>query len=165
MPRLAAAAGRNAVMGDVQRAMKRLQAAERERYEAIGDLVRLGVVRSHVLVGDLGEQMAANYYGVELQPQFTRGFDLIDPEGRRISVKTLLGTPGRPRTVIGPISDPCDVVFVLRLDFDFAPQEALEIPVGVAREHITPEGKLNWTRRLVEDPRVVHIGAAELGAP
>jgi hypothetical protein len=35
-------------------------------------LVRLGVVRSRVLVGDLGEQIAAAYYGVELAPAFTR---------------------------------------------------------------------------------------------
>ncbi len=69
---------------DVARAMKRLRAAERERHAAIGDLVRLGAVRSRVLVGDLGEQMAAAYYGVELALQFTPGYDLIDREGRRV---------------------------------------------------------------------------------
>jgi hypothetical protein len=45
----------------VEQAMERLRAAERERHAAIEELVRLGVVRSRVLVGDPGEQLAAAY--------------------------------------------------------------------------------------------------------
>jgi len=43
--------------------MARLRAAERELRAAIEDLIRLGAIRSHVLVGDLGELIAARYYG------------------------------------------------------------------------------------------------------
>jgi hypothetical protein len=80
-------------MCDIDRAMERLRAAERERRAAIEELMRLGVVRSYVLVGDLGEQIAARYYGVELAPAFTPGHDLIDRRGRRIDIKTLRATP------------------------------------------------------------------------
>jgi hypothetical protein len=48
-------------------------------------------VRSHVLVGDLGEQIAARYYSVELAPQFTPGHDLVDhPDVIRIDAEQLL---------------------------------------------------------------------------
>jgi hypothetical protein len=47
-------------------AFGRLDEAEQARDAAIGDLVRLGVIRSKVLVSDLGEVIAARYYGVEL---------------------------------------------------------------------------------------------------
>lgn len=137
--------------------MKRLRAAERERHAAIGDLVRLGAVRSRVLVGDLGEQMAAAYYGVELAPQFTPGYDLIDRQGRRVQVKTLRGTPTRPRTIIGTVNRPCDVLLALRLDFDYTPSEALEIPVEVAEAYVGKNGRVSWTHRLAHDPRVRRI--------
>ncbi len=40
---------------ELQQAMNRLRTAERDRRAAIEELIRLGAVRSHVLVGDLGE--------------------------------------------------------------------------------------------------------------
>ncbi len=46
--------------------MRRLRAAERRRREAIDELVALGFVRSRRLVGDIGEALAARYYGVAL---------------------------------------------------------------------------------------------------
>jgi hypothetical protein len=59
-------------------------------------------VRSHVLVGDLGERIAATYYRVELLPQFTPGHDLVDRRRRRINVKTLQ-TPSSPSADPAPI--------------------------------------------------------------
>jgi hypothetical protein len=100
----------------IDAAMARLRAAERERRAAIEDLIQLGAIRSHVLVGDLGELAAARYYGVSLQSPFTPGYDLVDKRGRRVQVKTLRATPTRPRTIIGEVKDPCDVVFAIRLD-------------------------------------------------
>ena len=41
-------------MTELDDAMVRLRAAERERRAAIDELIRLGAIRSHVLVGDLG---------------------------------------------------------------------------------------------------------------
>ncbi len=57
-------------MSALDAAMSRLRRAERERRAAIDDLIKLGAIRSHVLVGDLGELIAARYYGVELLPAF-----------------------------------------------------------------------------------------------
>jgi hypothetical protein len=154
--------GRGGHGDDVQQAMKRLRAAERERRAAIEELIGLGVVRSRVLVGDLGEQLAARYYGVELPPAFTPGYDLIDPHGRRIQVKTLRGRPTGPRTIIGELRGPCDVVLAIRLDFDYTPTEAIEIPVEVAEAHVGKNGKLSWTHALAQHHRVRRIPAREL---
>ena len=149
-------------MSEIDRAMERLRGAERERRAAIEELIRLGVVRSRVLVGDLGERVAADYYGVDLAPVFTPGYDLVDRRGRRVQVKTLRGTPTGPRTIIGAVNDPCDVVLAIRLDFDYTPLEAIEIPRAVAREFIGANGKLGWTARLASDNRVRRITADEL---
>ncbi len=142
--------------------MARLRAAERERHAAIGELIELGVVRSRVLVGDLGEQIAARYYGVDLADAFTPGYDLVDQRGRRVQVKTLRATPERPRTIIGAVTEPCDVLLAIRLSFDYAPQEALEMPVEVALEHVGKNGKVAWTARLAPDPRVTRLTAEDL---
>lgn len=142
--------------------MERLRAAERERHAAIGELVRLGAVRSRVLVGDLGEQIAGAYYGVALAPQFTPGYDLMDRDGRRVQVKTLRATPERPRTIIGALTYPSDVLLAIRLDFDYSPSEALEMPVEIAEIYVGKNGKVDWTRKLAADPRVTNIPASAL---
>lgn len=149
----------------VAAAMDRLRTAERERHAAIGELVDLGVVRSRVLVGDIGEQIAARFYSVELAPAFTPGYDLVDRDDRRVQVKALRATPERPRTIIGEIKEPCDVVLVIRLDFDYSPTEALEIPADIAHALVGANGKLSWTRRLAEHPDVRRVSANELQTP
>jgi len=120
------------------------------------------VVRSRVLVGDLGEQIAGAYYGVALAPQFTPGYDLMDRDGRRVQVKTLRATPERPRTIIGALTYPSDVLLAIRLDFDYSPSEALEMPVEIAEIYVGKNGKVDWTRKLAADPRVTNIPASAL---
>src|SRR4051812_31292738 len=129
---------------EIERVMRRLRTAERERRAAIAQLIKLGAVRSHVFVGDLGEQIAAGYYGVTLLPPFTPGHDLVDARGRRIDVKTLHATPERPRTIIGEPKRPCDVIFALRLAYDYTAVEALEIPIDLAETSIGANGKVSW---------------------
>ena len=144
--------------------MERLRAAERARRAAIEDLIALGAVRSHVLVGDLGEQIAARYYGVELAQAFTPGYDLVDRAGRRVQVKTLRATPTRPRTIIGEIRQPCDVVLAIRLDFDYTPTEALEIPVAVAAAHIGKKRQAELDARAPDArSHSLHLGEGLLG--
>jgi hypothetical protein len=151
-------------MTGLEAAMARLRAAQRERRAAIEELIQLGAIRSHVLVGDLGEIVAASYYGVKLLPPFTPGHDLVDKRGNRVQVKTLRGTPDRPRSIIGDVRGPCDVVLAIRLDFDYAPTEAIEIPRAVAELFLGKSGKVSWTAKLVSHPEVRHITAAELEA-
>ena len=66
-------------------AMERLRAAAREQRSAIEELIALGAVRSRSLVGDLGERLAADYHGVDLDWHGRRGnaYDLIDRRDRR----------------------------------------------------------------------------------
>ena len=86
----------------------------------------------------------------------------MDRRGRRIDVKTLRATPERPRSIIGELKQPCDVLLAIRLAFDYTPTEALEVPVAVAREYVGKNGKVSWTQRLATDPRVLRIDSADL---
>lgn len=151
--------------GRVERAMQRLRAGERERRAAVEELQKLGVVRSHVLVGDLGEAIAARWYGVELAPPFTAGYDLIDRRGRQVQVRTLRATPERPRTIIGEIKRPCHVILAIRLNWDYTPTEAIEIPVDIAERYAGKNGKVSWTHALVAEERVPHFTGEELQRP
>jgi hypothetical protein len=72
----------------VMAAMLRLRDAARAHRAAVEEVIELGIVRSRTLVGDLGEALAARYYGVELEPPFTPGYGLV-ADGRRVQVKTL----------------------------------------------------------------------------
>ena len=154
----------SAAVSALDAAMARLRRAERERRAAIEELITLGAIRSHVVVGDLGELIAARYYGVTLLPAFTPGHDLIDRRNRWVDVKTLRATPTRPRTIIGEIKQPCDLVLAIRLDYDYSPAEAIEIPRDVAELFVGKNGKISWTAKLVAHPRVRHITAEELVA-
>jgi hypothetical protein len=98
--------------------MERLIAAERARREAIAELMKLGVIRSRSLVCDLGEAIAAAYYGVTLAPPATPGYDLETTDGRRVQVKTLRCTATNVRNSIGVLREPYDVLFAIRLNED-----------------------------------------------
>lgn len=152
-----------AVMGsEIEAAFARLYAAELERASAIADLKRLGVIRSKVLVGDLGELVAANFYGVELAPVFTEGYDLIRRDGLRVQVKGMRGDEGK-RTIVcrQRLPETCDLLFAIRFADDYTPLEAIEVPRAVADEMYGDRG-VHWTRRLVAYPTVRSIGGSQL---
>jgi hypothetical protein len=146
---------------EIEAAMERLRRAERARHDAITDLIKLGAVRSRTLVGDLGEQLAADYYGVELEPPSTPGFDLRRPDRQRVQVRTLRATPGNFRTTVGVLSQPYDFVFAIRLDQNYSPLSAIEVPRVVVEEYFG-RGRVTWTKRMENDPRVRRIEGAEL---
>jgi hypothetical protein len=142
-------------------AMKRLTHAERERRAAIGELMALGVIRSRTLVGDLGEALAAAFYGVPLPPPSNPGFDVTRHDGLRVQVRALRCTPENFRTSIGVMREPHDVLFAIRLDEDYAPLEAIEAP-REAVERFFGRGRVTWTKGFASDLRVRHIPATEL---
>ena len=146
---------------EVERAIERLQAAARAHRAAVGELMRLGVVRSRTLVGDLGEALAARFYGVDLAPASTPGYDLVTREGARVQVKTLRTTPGNWRTSMGVMGRPYDLVLAIRLDEDYRPLEAIEVPREVLEERYG-SGRVSWTQQLASDPRVRRIAMDEL---
>lgn len=122
--------------------------------------MRLGWVRSRTLVGDIGERVAAGYYNVELEPIMQPGFDMLAPDGRRVQVRTLRST-SYLRTTIGYMHEPYDVLFALRLNEDFEPEEALEIPRAVVDE-MFGDSRVAWTNALAADPRVHRIDSRKL---
>lgn len=74
-----------------------------------------------------------------------------------MQVRTLRATPTRPRTIIGEIKRPCDVILALRPAWDYTPTEAIEIPVDVAEQYVGKNSTVGWTRALAGDPRVTSI--------
>ena len=144
--------------------MDRLRAAARRQRAAIEELIALGAVRSRSLVGDLGERLAADYYGVELDWDGRRGsaYDLIDRRGRRIEVKTLRATPSNWRTSIGPMLGSYDALLAIRLDEAYVPLHAIEVPRAVLEEYYPAGKRVSWTKTLERDRRVHRITGDEL---
>jgi len=147
----------------IDHAMEKLRNAARAHREAIEQLRKLGAIRSRSLVGDLGERLAADYYGVELEPASTPGFDLVTREAdrRRVQVKTLRDTPSNHRGSSSPLSEPYDLMLAIRLDENYEPVHAIEVSREVLEEFFG-KGRVSWTRRLEDDPRVRRITKEEL---
>jgi hypothetical protein len=144
-------------------AMRRLRAAERERREAIEALVSLGVVRSKRLVADLGEEIAARYYGVALAGNANEpGYDLVAPDGRLVQVRALRSEPHRERTLMGVMKEPYDTLFAVKLSFEYEPLRAIEVPRCVLERHYPHGTRTSWTKRLEEDPDVHRISRTAL---
>lgn len=141
----------------VERAMQALRKAERARRRAINALIELGVVRSRTFVGDLGEQLVADYYGVDLEPPSTPGFDLCNRDGKRVQVRTLRSTTENYRTTIGYQKEPYDQLFVVRLDEDYRPTVGLEVARRAIKE-LFGDRRITWTRGLGHHPRTKRIG-------
>lgn len=129
--------------------------------EAGARLKAAGVLRTNSLVGDVGEWVAARYYGVKLANTVTRGFDLITADGRRVQVKTLRdGNDGR-RTEAGRVLGPCDLLLIVRLAPDYTPLGAIEVDLQVVQE-VFGAGPVRWSRRFAADPRVRTIPGSAL---
>jgi hypothetical protein len=122
-------------------------------YIAVMDRLRaLQVVRSaNQPVGDVAELLVAKAYGVQLETQATRGYDLVVPDpgfpnGRRIEVKARRVSAGVKAShysfLRGLRADPppFDSLVVVHFNDDFDVLGAWEMPVGYVRERV---GKLN----------------------
>jgi hypothetical protein len=134
----------------VEKAMARLRRAGLAHQAAVEELIELGVIRSCKVVADLGEALAADYYGVELdlKGRLGQGYDLINRDGKRVEVKALRDSPFDRRTRIGPMKKPYDLLLAIRLGQDYVPIEAIEVPPKVV-EQFYPRGKtVSWTKKL-----------------
>ncbi|CAB4940560.1 unannotated protein [freshwater metagenome] len=151
-----------ALLVEARQVLDELAELDRLRRRKIDRLRELGF-RSRSTVGEYGELIASAYYGAPLAPASTQGYDLVNRDGRRVSVKTLRSTPENRRTRIPAVHEPYDLLFALRIDEDFVPEEALEIP----RSSIAPEygGRaFTWSRRLLALPGVRRIDEHQLAA-
>jgi hypothetical protein len=144
---------------DVLHAIARLTIAERARLEATEALRQMGVIRGRRLAEDIGHAIAAALYGIE--PPTNAVVALETDDGARVQVHTLHCTGKRPRAAIGTLREPYDLLLALRLNADYAPLEAIQVPRQVVQEY-QHDGRLNWTKRLTRDPRVRHIPGDDL---
>jgi hypothetical protein len=148
------------VEAEARELVSRLAEIDVERRSVIGRLKELGYIRGRGLVGEIGERIAAAWYGVELAPPSQPGYDLVW-NGQRIQVRTLLMTPENHRTTLGTPKEPFDLLFALRIDATFIPLEAIEVPKAVLAEYYGG-GRASWTKRLAADPRVGQISHEQL---
>jgi predicted lactoylglutathione lyase len=83
-----------------------LSAESREQVDdLLAELARRGAIRSgNNPVADYAELLVANYYGIEVQPQSTKGYDVLTPDDERIQVKALRRTQ-RGRSNLSRIGD------------------------------------------------------------
>lgn len=140
---------------EVAAAMGRLREAERAKREAIDELVALGFVRSRRLVADIGEELAARYFGVSLAPNANNpGYDLETRDGRRLQVRALRSDPDGERTVMGAMRDPYDALFAIKLSLEYEPLRAIDVPREVLERHYPHGTRTSWTKRLENDPGV-----------
>lgn len=123
----------------------------------------LGVIRSWGIVADYGETLAARYYGVKLAPPSTPGYDLIARDGRRVQVRTLRMTPENARASMGVLKEPYDVLLAIRVDQDYRPLYAIEVPRRVVEQHYPAGTRTTWTKKLEKDAQ--RIEADELLRP
>jgi hypothetical protein len=150
---------------EIAEAMARLNAAERARREAVDDLIRLGVVRSRRLVADLGEEIAARFYGVPLADNANEpGYDVIAPDGRCVQVRALRSEPHRERTLMGVMKEPYDTLFAVKFTVDYEPIRAIEVPRSVLELYYPHGARTSWTKRLEHDDGVRRIPQVELAA-
>jgi hypothetical protein len=148
---------------EIAMAMRRLRKAERERREAIETLIGLGVVRSKRLVADLGEEIAARFYGIPLVRNANEpGYDLVTADGRLVQVRALRSEPHRERTLMGVMKDPYDTLFAVKLSVDYEPLRAIEVPRTVIEQHYPHGERTSWTKRLEFDQGVRRIAREEL---
>ncbi len=146
----------------VEQVMEELRAVERERRRLIAKLQELGAIRSWGIVADYGETLAATYYGVELEPPSTPGFDLVRGDGAKVQVRTLRVTPENKRASMGVMKEPYDLLLAIRIDQDYIPIEVIEVPRGVLEAHYPAGSRTTWTKKLGEDDGVRRIPPEQL---
>jgi hypothetical protein len=147
-----------ASVGDI---LKRLGVLDAERIELLTQLRTMGF-RSRGLVGEYGELLAASLYDVSLPVTAPPGYDLEVPGLGRVQVKTLRSTATSRRTSMGPMKDPYDVLLAIRLDAEYRPTAAWQIP-RTTIELIYPHGtRTSLTARLLSGPDVVAIPSERL---
>jgi len=80
---------------------------------------------------------------------------------KKVQVKTLRSTPGNFRRTIGRLQEDYDLLFAIRLDADYTPLEAIEVPKRIVKKYFG-DGRVTWTNTFADDPAVRKITPEEL---
>jgi hypothetical protein len=135
--------------------------------EVTSELHRRGVVRSgNNPIADIAERVIADYYGVERQPPNHKSYDVVTKDGTKIEVKVEV----HERLVPEPVAPALARVRLCRsshLRNRLQLIEAIFVPLEAVRDHMRwsntwKANRLSVTQKLLNDPRVRRVPAAEL---
>jgi hypothetical protein len=135
--------------------------------EVFDELMERGIVRStNNPVADLAERLVADYFGVELEPQSRKGFDLLTGDGRKVPVKAARRSAKGRFALSAFRSDGFDVVAVLLFEKSFRLVEVLLVPREAFLDlrswsRTWNAHRLGVTQALRADERVISIPPQE----
>ncbi len=129
----------------------------------IRELRERGFVRTgNSPIGDVAEQLVAEYYGVSPTTANTAGYDCITSRGEKIQVKALWKTSPRRRNLSPIRSQDYDQVAAVIFDPDMQPQDLWLVPRAVVEEHARWSSHINGhiltlKREVQTAPSVQHL--------
>lgn len=116
------------------------------------------------ITGELGEAQAAQLLGLTLADARQAGYDAVDPDGRRLQIKTrciLQGAKTSQRVGRIRLDHDWDAVVLLLIDHNFDPLAAFELP----RETIETELKRPGSRSRNERGALAVAWFKSIGKP
>lgn len=138
--------------------------------EVMSELYERGIVRSgNNPVADMAERVIADYYGVEPEPPNQKSYDVVTRDGTKVQVKGLRRIKAS-RKGLSPLHTlDFDILAAVIFERDMSLVEALFIPLDVVRDYMGwsktwKANRISITNKLMGDPRVKHVPAAELVA-
>lgn len=117
--------------------------------------------------GDLAEALVAEHFGVELEPNSTKGFDLRLPDGTRIQVKgrrrTLRSKPSHYGQMRNLDKDPFDDLVVVLFDEEFEVESCHRMPIAVVLRLARYSSHTNaWRLPLIKGARAEEDGVSPI---
>lgn len=115
------------------------------------------------------ERVIADYHGVDPEPPNSKSDDVVAQDGTTIQVKALRRTKSSRRNLSPLRTLDFDYVAAVIFATDMQLVEAVFVPVAAVRDHMSWSNtwkahRLALTKRLLDDPRVRRVPAAELVA-
>ena len=135
-------------------------------FRATAELHRRGVKLWHA--GDFAELLVASAIGgTRARSNVQRGYDVIDPRGRRWQVKAMVNRPGKVRTSVGYLRpETFDVLAIAYFAEDMRSVDVWTMPPEIVPEYAQKYDparrafRLTLTKRLLRDSRVSPLEVA-----
>jgi len=117
--------------------------------------------------GDLAEALVANHFGVALEPNSTKGYDLCLEDGTRVQVKgrrrTLRSKPSHYGQMRNLDSDPFDDLVVVLFDEEFEVESCYRLSIAAVLRLARYSAHTNaWRLPLIKGDRAKENGVDHL---